>query len=72
MKDNDFIKFKKEVKLPADKYQELMNTLNKDATFLAKSNIIDYSLLLGEIDNTDEELQELKIWCEDEDPKNRP
>jgi hypothetical protein len=40
-----------------------MNILKSDSTFLANSNLMDYSLLLGEIESTEEELKELKEWC---------
>jgi hypothetical protein len=33
-----------------------MGRLKKDSDFLAKSNLMDYSLLLGEIDTTENEL----------------
>ena len=49
-----------------------MNILKSDSTFLANSNLMDYSLLLGEIESTEEELKELKEWCQSEDEKDRP
>ena len=68
MKDNDFTKFYKG-KIILDETPELMMSLNKqqtfkqviqkDADFFAKTNIIDYSLLVGQIKNPMEELLEM-------------
>jgi len=44
-----------------------MEILTSDAHFLAVTNMMDYSLLIGEIDTSDELiLQELKEWMEEE------
>lgn len=46
-KDNDFLKDGVKLFLDLDNKQKLINTLEADTAFLAKENLIDYSLCLG-------------------------
>ena len=52
MKDNDFIKYVKQIEIEIEENSErgsIIEILKKDADFLASCDIIDYSILLGEI-----------------------
>ena len=54
MKDLDFLAFVKEVKIKHEKNSKkhsIIDILSHDADFFAQTNIIDYSLLLGVINN---------------------
>ena len=59
MKDNDFVKFVGNIILSSTDRDSLLNVLRSDAHFLSTHNLMDYSLLVGEID-PQEDLQELK------------
>jgi hypothetical protein len=50
MKDNDFVKFVGHIVLLGPDRDSLLNTLTSDANFLSTHNLMDYSLLVGEID----------------------
>ena len=47
MKDNDFTRRREKFKIGPDIKKRLMDTIQKDAMFFAKNDIIDYSLLVG-------------------------
>lgn len=68
MKDNDFVKFVGHIVLLGPDRDSLLNTLTSDANFLSTHNLMDYSLLVGEIDPA-EDLQELKQWVVEERPQ---
>ena len=62
LKDLDFMQYIKQIQLNHkidDKRPRLEEILASDATFFARTNIIDYSLLLGEIRNSEELLEQL-------------
>ena len=46
-KELNFLEEKNSLKLSVNDKNSLMSQLEKDSSFLAKNNIIDYSLLLG-------------------------
>ena len=68
LKDNDFTKFfrgkvildeSEDMMAKLDKKESFNNVIKSDAAFFAKTNIIDYSLLLGEILTPLDELEDL-------------
>jgi hypothetical protein len=61
MKDNDYIKHVKHITFveePSKDNRTMLDILKDDAKFLGRCAIIDYSLLLGEIEDDPEELKE--------------
>ena len=52
MKDNDFVKYVKQIEFAGSSQadENVVQVLLKDADFLAMAGIIDYSILLGEIE----------------------
>jgi len=51
--DNDFISFRKQLNVPSQHKQFIIEQLKKDAEFMSTLNIMDYSLLIGIIPNND-------------------
>ena len=51
LKDQDWLNLKLKIKVDKNTKERFLNTIKKDAEFLAKCNIMDYSLLVGVIEN---------------------
>ncbi|KAF2069078.1 hypothetical protein CYY_009606 [Polysphondylium violaceum] len=49
--DNDFLNFRKQLSVPTQHKQFIVDQLKKDAEFMSTLNIMDYSLLIGIIPN---------------------
>lgn len=57
LKDLNWIKMGHKIKLDQQSRAKLLETLQKDSSFLSSINIIDYSLLVGVVEHQDEQLE---------------
>lgn len=55
MKDENFLDNNIKIKLRHSEARELLNQIQKDAEFLAMQRVMDYSMLVGVVDNLEYE-----------------